>query len=123
MFSPCSNRYAETKALQAAGFFSRKAVQVVPYTFMALTEGRERSTRPEGHIRGGLIVLTARPFVGNFVLLHLREIHSDNQATSATSSVHEIGSESLLTTTQVCRWLRYANAGIGLSDLSTEFSP
>jgi hypothetical protein len=85
-------------------------------------EERERSTRPEGRIRGGLIVLPARHFVGDSVLLHLQETHSDNQATSAASSVQEIGSELLLTTTQVCRRLTYANAGIGLSHLSTGFS-
>ena len=52
------------------------------------------------HIRGGLVVFSATYSVGDFVWLHLREIHSDNQATPTASSVHEIGSELLLTTTQ-----------------------
>jgi hypothetical protein len=73
-------------------------------------------------MRDGLIVLIARHSVDDFVSLHFQEIHSDNQATSAGSSVHEIGSELLFTTTQVFRWLTYANAGIGLSHVSTEFS-
>jgi len=117
MSSPYSNRYAE-RSRTSRGIFAKSSPSR-SYGFMALTEELKRSTRPAAQIRRGLIVLTPRRSVGDFAGLHLQETHSDNQAASAASSVHEIGSELLLTTSQVCRWLTYANAGIGLSHVST----